>query len=92
MQNNDSNIPKVIMGRKEILDPSTGAYIMIEGPIRAGRKRLALREYPDIVLEVRNILKDIPDENEDKQVILEKLPTLSYLEQSVILEELKKTQ
>lgn len=49
------------------------------------------RRYPDVEAEITKLLNIFPDLDKNKKEILEKLDTMSYLEQSAILEELKKS-
>jgi|GEM_PF-6308134 len=88
---------------KEVYNPDSKTYSIIEGPIEKNDANYCLvlkdflkrsgyvviEKHPEIEEEIKEILKKIPDDNEDKKIILEKLHNLSYLEQTTILEELK---
>lgn len=47
-------------------------------------------KHPEVEKEIRQLLADFPDEDLDKQDILKRLPDMSYLEQTIILEGLHK--
>lgn len=46
------------------------------------------RRYPEVETEIAELLKIFPDSDEHKKYILKHLDTMSYLEQSAVLEEL----
>lgn len=55
-----------------------------------GRQGYQVTElHPEVEEEIKKILHDFPDDSEDKIDILKRLPEMSYLEMSAILEELK---
>ncbi len=47
------------------------------------------RRHPEVEAEIISLLADFPDSDENKKKILSNVDTMSYLEQSAILEELK---
>lgn len=51
-----------------------------------------IEKHPETEEEIHKLLADFPNDNEDKIDILKKLPEMSYLEQTIILEGLKKIQ
>lgn len=89
---------------RDIYDEQTKTFSLVEGPIGQGDKNypLAFREFLErhgyqveelhleIEAEITRLLADFPDNNQDKIDMLRRLPDMSYLEQTFILEELKK--
>lgn len=51
-----------------------------------------IEQHPEIEEEIKKLLADFPDDNADKIDILKRLLEMSYLEQTIILEGLKKIQ
>ena len=94
-----------ITQRQELYDQTTQSFAMIELPIKKNDVNfpLAFKEWlgrqgykvielhPEIGEEIKKILRNFPDDNEDKIDILKRLPEMSYLEMSSILEGLKRS-
>lgn len=49
-----------------------------------------MRRYPEVEAEITELLNIFPDWDENKKRILKELDAMSYLEQSAVLEELKR--
>src|SRR3989344_223003 len=101
----DTAIEHGITQRQELYDQTTQSFAMIELPIKKNdvNFQLAFKEWlgrqgykvielhPEIGEEIKKILRNFPDDNEDKIDILKRLPEMSYLEMSSILEGLKRS-
>lgn len=48
-----------------------------------------IEKHPQIEADILSLLEDVPDSNEDKKDILNRLKSMSHLEQTALLEELK---
>lgn len=89
---------------QDIWDQKTGSFIMVEMPVSpddpilplAFKDRLikegyeVIEEYPEELEEIKKLLTEFPENNPDKKIILSKLPTMSRLEISALLEGLRK--
>lgn len=95
----DSGITQV----KDIHDPKSHESTIIESPIKKEDPNyfLAIKDFlkragyivtekhPEALEEIKKLLEGFPDDNPDKIDILKRLPEMSYLEQTFILEALK---
>lgn len=91
---------------RDIYDPDNKTFVMVEGPIEksdpnypsAFREFLGRQGYevtvkhPEVEEEIKKLLEQFPDNNPDKVDILKRLPEMSYLEQTAILEGLKQIE
>lgn len=89
---------------QDIWDQKTGSFIMVETSILpddpilplAFKDRLikegyeVIEEHPEELEEIKKLLAEFPEDSPDKKIILSKLPAMSRLEMSALLEGLKK--
>lgn len=92
-----------IMRIRDIYDPEKQTFVMVEERISSSEENfpLAFKEYlerqgyevieehSEIAQKIKELLSQFPDDNPDKIDILNRLPEMSYLEQTAILEGLK---
>jgi len=97
-------IEKGITQRRDIYDHETQTATIIELPIKKGDSNFPLAMkgwitrqgykvtelHPEVEEEIKRLLQTFPDDNADKADILKRLPEMSYLEMTTILEGLEK--
>jgi len=88
---------------RDVYDPKTKTFVMIEEPVGKNNPLfpLALKQFlsrkgykvvekhPETEQKIRKLLADFPDDNPDRIEILKRLPQMGNLEQTFILEALK---
>lgn len=98
----DSLVDKGVTRLIDVPDEKTNSLTITEQAIQQADPNfpIALKEFlkrsgyevtekhPEVEKEIANLLAEFPDDNPDKQDILKRLPEMSYLEQSIILEGL----
>lgn len=96
-------VQKGIQQRKDFYNKEKNRYIMAEKPIASSDPHfpLAFKDFlkregyrvsertPELDAEIIRILEIIPDENTDKANILKRLPLMTRLEKSFIMEGLR---
>ena len=75
---------------KEMVSPADPRFpqVLLEELNKKGY--FASRKHPEAEAEIKELLGKFPDDDPEKQDMLKRLPEMSYLEQTAIIEELKK--
>ena len=88
---------------RDVYDSELGSFTMVVEPVERTDPSYALafkeflersgydvvEKHPEVEEEIRKFLAEFPVDNPDKLDILQRLPEMSYLEQTAILEGLK---
>lgn len=94
---------KGITQSRELYDEKEKKFILVSGPISPSDKNfpLAFRDYlaesgyditelhPEIEEEIKALLEAIPSEEAEKKELRDRLPSMSYAEQTYVLGELR---
>ena len=79
-----------VITRTSISNEDVEPYMLRDFLMREG---YAVDEiHPEIEREIRALVEEIPDDNPEKRRLLEKLPSMTNLEQSAILEALREAE
>lgn len=100
----ENEIEKGIFATKDVFDKSSKAFVMSKQEVKKEEALFGFavielvrvngfkvgEEEPKINQNVKSVLKEFSDDNEDKKELLNKLPSMTYLEKTLLLRELRK--